>query len=198
MTSPVYAGFFDDFAKVRYKFSEFVKDPKLLKGFIENEYLNPVLKKDPYSKYQKHQRIQAGEQEPPYMQQVREKFNGYFSRLDGYALTEEDLAAVERLGISEVSLAIMDDRQTYYLKRIYVAGGRVRVDGQASKHMVAVSPQASQELALMLDNILADNFVDSREAKQLGSWGKQRYESGDIAGKRKDIETILNFLLGGG
>ncbi len=198
LTSPVHADFFDSFAKIRYSVKEFLRDPGLIGKYIQNEYINPVLKRDPYSRYQKQQRFQSFAKEPEYMKSVRKKLDGYFSKLGNYELTERDLEALRSMEISEVCLAVMDERSTYYIKRIYISGNRIKLDSKPSEHMVAITPEAAQELVLMLDDMVNDSFISSEEAKALGTWGKQRYESGDITGKRKDIEAILNFLLGGG
>lgn len=197
LATPVaYAGIFDEAVKIRYKVIEFVKDPKLLKQYIRNEYIDPVMKKDPASRYAELRHNTGSE--PAYMGEVREKLDAHFAKLNGYVLTVNESKAIAELGIREVSISIMDDSRVYYAKRIRVEGDTVRVSNGGSSHMVAISPPAARELTAMLDTILQDDWVDSAEAKQLGNWGLQKYKSGDIRGKKRDIEAILNFLLGGG
>ncbi len=179
----------DTFAKIKYTVKQFIKDPKLFVQYIKNEYINPALKKDPYHQYQKI-RYNTDIPEPNYMKEVKQKLNGYFSKLNGLKL--ENLTDFE---VRDVTFTVMDDSRTYYLKHVYINGNTVKVDGVPTKNMVSLTPSASKELVLMLDSYLQDGYLDGNELQQIANWGLQKYKSGDLKGKKKDIEAILNFLL---
>jgi len=188
------------FGKLKLAFN-YLKDPGLLISYIKNEFINPLLKKDPYSRYKKISSSGGSgstSTEPSYMKEVREKLNGYFAKIDGYSLTDSQLKAIKDVGIKDVTLTVMDSKRTYYIKHIYVSGSTVKVDGKATKNMVSITPKAAHELVLMLDNYLEDGSLSNAELKALGNWGLSKYKSGDISGKKSHIEAVLNFLLSGG
>ncbi len=188
------------FGKLKLAF-DYLKDPGLLIAYIKNEIINPLLHKDPYSRYKeivKKSRTASLSEEPEYMAKVREKLNGYFARLNGYNLTADQLEAICKMGVSDVTLAVMDSKRTYYVKHIYISGDVVKVDGRATPNMVSITPRAAYELVLMLDDYLEDGSLSNAELKSLGNWGLQKYKSGDISGKKSHIEAVLNFLLSGG
>ncbi|ADB57909.1 hypothetical protein [Archaeoglobus profundus] len=179
---------------------DYLKDPGLLIAYIKNEIINPLLHKDPYSRYKEIVKKSGATptSEPEYMKKVREKLNGYFARLNGYNLTADQLEAICKMGVSDVTLAVMDSQRTYYIKHIYVSGDVVKVDGRATPNMVSITPRAAYELVLMLDDYLEDGSLSNSELKSLGNWGLQKYKSGEISGKKSHIEAVLNFLLSGG
>ena len=187
------------FGKLKLVF-DYLKDPGLLISYIKNEFINPLLKKDPYSRYKEIVRKSGTTptSEPEYMKKVREKLNDYFARLNGYNLTADQLATINELGVKDVTLVVMDSQRAYYIKHIYVSGSVVKVDGRATPNMVSITPRAAYELVLMLDDYLKDGSLSNSELKSLGNWGLQKYKSGDISGKKSHIEAILNFLLSGG
>ncbi|AIY90048.1 hypothetical protein [Geoglobus acetivorans] len=187
------------FGRLKLAF-DYLKDPGLLVSYIKNEFINPLLKKDPYSRYKKISTSGSGSTsaEPPYMKDVRERLNGYFAKIDGYTLSESQLKTIKDSGVRDVTLAVMDSKRTYYVKHVYVSGSTVKVDGKATRNMVSITPKAAHELVLMLDSYLEDGSLSSAELKSLGNWGLQKYRSGDISGKKSHIEAVLNFLLSGG
>ena len=184
------------FGKLKLVFN-YLRDPGLIISYIKNEFINPILHKDPYSRYKNIIKSGSGStSEPTYMKEVREKLNSYFAKINGYKLTDEQLQAIG--GMRDVTLTIMDGKHTYYLKHIYVSGSTVRLDGKATKNMVSITPKAAYELTYMLDNYLKDGTFSNAELKSLGNWGLSKYKSGDISGKRSHIEAALNFLLSDG
>lgn len=184
------------FGKLRLAF-DYLKDPGLLIAYIKNEWINPIMHKDPYSRYKEVSK-NAASVEPSYMKEITEKLNSYFAHINGYNLTEEQLAAIDEMGVDDVTLTVMDNKHTYYLKHVYVSGSVVKVDCKATKNMVSITPKAAYEFILMLDNYLEDGYLSSAELKALGNWGLSKYKSGDISGKKSHIEAVLNFLLSRG
>jgi len=121
---------------------DYLKDPGLLIAYIKNEFINPLLHKDPYSRYKEIVKKSGTTptSEPSYMEKVREKLNGYFAELTNYTLTDYQIAEI---GVKDVTFTIMDSERTYYLKHIYISGDHIKVDGKATPNMVSMTPQAS-------------------------------------------------------
>ncbi|GEM_PF-3491226 len=174
VVTPVLAEEQGFFGKLKLAF-DYLKDPGLLIAYIKNEIINPLLHKDPHSRYKEIVKKSGTTptSEPEYMKKVKEKLNGYFARLNGYNLTADQLVTINELGVKDVTLAVMDSQRTYYVKHIYISGDVVKVDGRATPNMVSITPRATYELVLMLDDFFEiDSFEEATTMAQSATEGK--------------------------
>lgn len=185
--------------------------------YITNEYINPALGRDPYSKFSESTVITAFPSVssststtpstsspsttstttgsttaaiPSYINETNQKLENYFSTLTQLTLKNKP-------DITDVTLAVMDDANTYYIKHLTISGSIVTTDNEPSENMVSITPLAARQLVRLLDDYMADGILTSAELTSLGNWGESQYKDSELKGKTAHVEAILNFMGAG-
>ena len=189
-----------------------LKDMGLL-TYITNQYINPALGRDPYSKFSDSTLITTFPSVssssststtsssssttgsttaaiPSYINETNQKLENYFSTLTQLTLKNKP-------DITDVTLAVMDDANTYYIKHLTISGSIVTIDNEPSENMVSITPQAARQLVRLLDDYMADGILTSAELTSLGNWGESQYKDSELKGKTAHVEAILNFMGAG-
>ena len=187
-----------------------LNDMGLLVKHITNEYIDPALNRDPYSKFTDSTVVTAFPSAsstssstsststgsttdfpavPSYINETNQKLENYFSTLTRLTLTSKP-------DINDVTLAVMDGANTYYLKHITLSGATLTTDSEPSENMVSITPSSARQLVRLLDDYMADGILTSAELKSLGNWGETKYKQSELKGKTAHVEAILTFLGG--